>query len=166
MSVLELIRKHQLRAPVNVEGLIRELGLYLDKKGELQPDISGQIEPSPNGSYKITVNKSDHHYRQRFTMAHELGHYLFHRDAIGAGIDDDRMYRSTASGNFYNTIISREQETQANQFAANLLMPAPLVLKAWEERGRDLKAVANLFQVSPAALRIRLEGLLGEPLAA
>lgn len=157
-TALELLTKYQSSAPVDVEGLIREFGITLEK-GELDAEISGQAEPTPDGNFKITVNKADHYFRRRFTMAHELGHILMHRHLIGSGVNDSVAYRSLPSGRFFNRLITPAHEAQANQFAANLLMPSDLVVREWQSIQPDLKRMAASFQVSPAAMRIRLEGL-------
>jgi Zn-dependent peptidase ImmA (M78 family) len=90
----------------------------------LHPDILGQIARTRDG-FAISVQSKDHERRKRFTAAHELGHYLFHRDLLEEGTDDDKAYRSTKRGNFYNQNIKKWHETEANRFAANLLMPPP-----------------------------------------
>ncbi|MDF1585432.1 ImmA/IrrE family metallo-endopeptidase [Marinimicrococcus flavescens] len=158
-TALELIRKYQESSPVDVEGLIRSFGLELVKSRDLDGAILGQITPNDNGSFTITVNKADHYFRQRFTMAHELGHYLMHRHLIGTGVDDNVAYRSTDAGSYYNLRIKQTHEVQANQFAAHLLMPTQLVKEEWERLKPDFKAMAREFQVSPAAMRIRIEGM-------
>lgn len=157
-TVLDLISSYQQSAPVNVEGLIKELGVSLEKDKELNRQVLGQLAPTDVG-YKITVNKNDHYFRQRFTMAHELGHFLMHRELIHGGIDDDTMYRSTNAGTYFNPAITPAHEVQANQFAAYLLMPTELVRREWEACTGDVKAMANKFQVSPAAMQIRVDGL-------
>lgn len=163
-TVLELLTRFQSSAPVDVEGLIKSLGIALEK-GELDPEISGQVEPTPDGSFKITVNKADHYFRRRFTMAHELGHVLLHSTIIRTGVNDSPAYRSLPQGRFFNPMITPAHEAQANQFAANLLMPRDLVTQEWERFRPELKKMAAAFQVSPAALRIRLEGLGLVPVA-
>lgn len=143
--------------PVVIEGIIRELGVLLDKKTVLDPEISGQIE-RVDDTFKISANKSDHYYRQRFTMAHELGHYLYHSDLIGEGVDDNRAFRSTPEGRFYNTKIGSREETQANRFAASILMPKSLVVPMWSQV-QDIESMAKEFQVSHTAMKIRLKSL-------
>lgn len=49
-------------------------------------------------------------------------------------------------------------ETEANNFAASLLMPAHLVYKAWEATG-SIQKTAKIFKVSPVAMSMRLAGL-------
>ena len=94
-------------APVVVKSLIEKLGgrtfdIFYEK-ASLSRDISGMLEKfddddSPDGSssYVISVNSADPDSRQRFTLAHELGHYMLHRDLIINGVDDDRKYKKTA----------------------------------------------------------------------
>jgi hypothetical protein len=158
-DALSIIQSHLTEAPVNIEEIIRSLGIELDKKAELDDDISGQIERLPGGAYKISVNKADHYFRQRFTMAHELAHFLFHRSLIGDGVDDNKAYRSTQTGRFYNTSITREHETQANQFAASILMPESLVRELNEEFHGNLDELSKKLQASKQAISIRLTAM-------
>ncbi|WP_303675111.1 ImmA/IrrE family metallo-endopeptidase [Vampirovibrio chlorellavorus] len=156
-EIRKTISKFISECPVNIEALIRELGLELDPKAKLDEAIAGQIQKLEDGRYKISVNKDDHYFRRRFTMAHELGHYLYHQHLIGNGVDDDKMYRSTSAGDFYNTLIEQRHETEANKFAASVLMPKHLVLKSYYDNKKDINVVAKLWQVSPTALKIRLD---------
>ena len=163
MSTLELahnvITEHQQEAPVNIEGIIRNLGIKLDKKADLDVHISGQIQKLPDNGYQISTNKENHYFRQRFTMAHELGHYLFHRKMIGDGVDDDMMFRSTIEGNFFNQSITQSEETEANQFAASVLMPARLISNLQKEGFNTAAELAKKLQVSETAMSIRLDSL-------
>lgn len=158
-TLVDLIDEFTESAPVNIEALIRAAGLELDKKAELEEGIAGEIARLDDGRYRISANKEDHYYRQRFTLAHELGHYVFHRDLIGDGVDDTKMYRSTEDGNFYNTKIKQQHETEANKFAAVVLMPKDLVVAKVEEGEKDPQVLSKVFQVSPSAMEIRLKGL-------
>ena len=139
--------------PVKVGELATALGLTV-LRSPLQPKISGLIQPSdeaPSG-FQIKVNKYESPERQRFTVAHEIAHYLLHRDDIGAGVVDSIMYRSS---------LTSRKEVEANQLAADLVMPAPLVVKeAKYFRNMDVseaaEALASAFKVSVAAMEIRL----------
>lgn len=157
MSKFNDIVKEHIGPPVNIEGIIRALGLELDKKAELDPEISGQIE-RVGDKYKISANVTDGYFRKRFTMAHELGHYIYHSDLLGEGADDDRKYRSVPDGKFYNTAIKKREETEANRFAASLLMPANLIRQEWA-RNPDVGVMVEKFKVSEPAMLIRLRGL-------
>lgn len=157
-TALDKVREAMTSAPVNVEALIESFGIDLVRQAQLDPAISGEIACLEPGQYRISANKLDHYFRRRFTMAHELGHFLYHRDLIGSGVDDDRAYRSTDRGTFFNKNITPAHEAQANRFAANLLMPAELVTEYFRENN-DVSALATKFQVSKEVMRIRLEGL-------
>lgn len=154
-----VIAAHHRAAPVNIEAMIEDLGINLVRKGNLDPEIAGQIERLTDGSYRITVNSSNNYFRRRFTMAHELAHWILHRDLIEAGVDDTPAYRSTNAGMFFNQNIRPTHETQANQLAAYLLMPDELVRKHFNETGGSLADMAKKFLVSQDAMRIRLQGL-------
>ncbi len=149
------------KPPVNIEALIQLFNIELDKNAALSPGISGEIRKLENGRYKISVNKNDHYFRQRFTMAHELGHFLFHLDKIGDGTNDDIKYRSSEKGAFYNTVMQLKEEMEANKFAASVLMPEDLLINYAHTRMHppQLAELAKQFQVSKAAMEIRLEGL-------
>lgn len=148
--------------PVDVRGIIGALGI--DYVEESRPDsLSGLIEKYGDG-YRIVVNSNHSRPRRRFTAAHELGHYVYHRDLIGDGIYDDAAYRSTdLSGRFKNPKILLEHETQANKFASVLLMPSRLIDRLQLDRDLDfndpddVKMLAGLLDVSERALRIRLK---------
>src|SRR5215217_1945633 len=112
----------QVEAPVKLSELGKALGLSI-KAATLPVGISGEIRPSPDhpGRYVIRVNRHDSPERQRFTVAHEIGHYLLHRNQIGNGITDDVLYRST---------LTDRREAEANRVAADILMPSHLVARA------------------------------------
>ena len=85
--------------------------------------------------------------RRRFTIAHEIGHFVLHRNKIDREVIDDRLYRSR---------LDSDLEVQANDFAAFLLMPWDLIVREME-RGRDtVEELAQAFEVSKSAMSIRL----------
>lgn len=157
--------------PVNIEGLIRSYDIELDKNADLPAGIHGQIERDASGQYKISIQKNDHYYRKRFTMAHELGHFLYHKEQIGNGVNDNRMYRSTNGRR-----IPDELEIEANKYAAAVLMPDDSVLEYARDRGvlsiQDgtivedaLKELAIAFQVSTEAMTYKINKLKDKILA-
>ncbi|WP_420411289.1 ImmA/IrrE family metallo-endopeptidase [Roseibium sp.] len=155
MMIVDAIRRAQRQYPVDVIGLCRDLGISVHE-AYLADDVSGELVPIAGGHYQINVNASHPKTRQRFTIAHELGHFVHHRNLIGAGIDDDRAYRSTNAGRYHNTMIGPAQETQANRFAANLLMPQHLIDRLQQEGKRTPNEQAYALGVSRSAMRIRL----------
>lgn len=163
-DIMDRIAEFRTAAPVNIEGAIRSLGIELRKNcTDLEAGISGQIRRLPDGRFEISTPKAEHYFRQRFTMAHELGHFILHRDLIGDGLDDDQLYRSTLKGRFYNTAIKLIHEAQANAFAANFLMPEELLLEAIKggapDAKTDVKKLTGQFMVSPSAMTWRLKAL-------
>ena len=108
---------------------------------------SGRCVITDSGECVIIVNPSDSVQRQRFTVAHELGHALFDQE----GIHERRETK-------YNIDNYRKNEARMNRFAAALIMPEDEVKVAFDS-GKNLKEIADLFGVSQTAMRIRLERL-------
>lgn len=152
-DIRALIAQFQDEPPVRLPELARALGVSV-KAATLGPGISGEIRPTPDGAgYVIRINRHDPPKRQRFTVAHELAHFILHRDEIGNGIEDDVLYRSG---------LSDRREQQANRLAADILMPENLLdeaKEAAEEKGvGDIPMyLAELFGVSEAAMRIKVD---------
>lgn len=147
---MKVIAKHWDSTPVPIDEIIREIGLPLGYEA-LADNISGYIERQ-NGSYRIVVNSNHAPTRRRFTAAHELGHYVFHRDLLGEGVGDNRAYRTEGTER-PNANIRPIHERQANSFAANVLMPRHRLMNVGHE---TTAALAERFGVSQEAMRIRL----------
>lgn len=149
---LALIARHHGELPVKLSSLAKSLGLEV-VASTLPPGISGEIRPGQDGKYVVRVNRHDSKRRQRFTVAHEIAHYLLHRDQIGDGIVDDVLYRSS---------LSDAREAEANRLAADILMPRAELAAELRRLGgvptEDVvSALAVKFGVSDVAMRIRLE---------
>jgi Zn-dependent peptidase ImmA (M78 family) len=118
----------------------------------LPPNVSGKIFRDPlNGGpsgFSIGVNAKEHDLRKRFTIAHEIAHFLLHRAKLENGdLTDDTMYWSG---------LSTEEEAQANNLAAQILMPYELIQRLINSGVKDVESLAERFQVSKAAMTIRL----------
>ncbi|SMD08015.1 protein of unknown function [Fulvimarina manganoxydans] len=138
--------------PVDVREMSKALGIRIETKA-LPDSISGKIERVGlfGDDYVITVNSGHSATRQRFTIAHEIAHFILHRDLIGDGIVDDALYRDHRLGD--------ERERQANRYAASLLMPRRQVREAWDNGAITKGALARAFDVSPAVAEIRMREL-------
>lgn len=147
---VKVISQHWDSTPVPIDQIISDIGLPLCYEA-MADNISGYIERS-NGSYRIVVNANHAPTRQRFTAAHELGHYVFHRDLLGEGVGDNRAYRTEGTER-PNANIRPIHERQANSFAANVLMPRHRLTDVGHE---TTQALAERFGVSQEAMRIRL----------
>lgn len=152
---LDTIFKYMENAPVDVRALAFDLGIKVVDK-DLEDATSGSIEKK-DGQYVITVNMNHSENRKRFTIAHELGHFLMHDDIIDDGIFDNKLYRSTEGR--HNQFISQIHETQANKFAASVLMPKTLIQKLIADGINDASQLASILGVSEHAMRIRLDNL-------
>ena len=136
--------------PVDPFAIAERLGIKVHFE-KLGADTAGFIIRRPGEPVvRAYLNSSDASVRQRFTMAHELGHFAQHRDEAEMGYVDERAALASAG-------IDRS-EIWANEFAAELLMPAATVSKWWAE-GKSPEEMAKRFGVSSAALGFRLQNL-------
>lgn len=134
--------------PMDVFGLAAALDLKIQRVS-LPNNISGYLKEI-NGKWEIGVNSLHHPNRQRFTIAHELGHYFLHRDR--APFEDGLLFRKE------NQLNSLERE--ANQFASLLLMPSHEFRRALNNQ--HISEVAKMFGVSEQAARYRLQHIQNE----
>lgn len=150
----KIIRKHQAQAPVSVIAIAIDLGLKVHLVSQWDNQISGMIrKDSSHGGesgYAIFVNDKHAETRRRFTIAHEIAHFILHQDLIGDGIVEDALLR--ASG------LNNSVERQANSMAADILMPWHL-LDVEITKGRTIEALASLFKVSRDAMSYRILGV-------
>lgn len=96
------------------------------------------------GTWVIVINGRESKRRQRFTLAHEIKHIIDYRHI-------DVAYPSTMT-------MSHKQRTEAacDFFAGCLLVPSPWLKAAWQSGIQDVKALAELFEVSHPAIQTRL----------
>lgn len=138
-------------APVEVRDVANRLGLAVYQM-PLASGVSGVLlrEPSyktPSG-FAILVNGAEPYVRQRFTAAHEIGHYVLHRDQIGNRVEDNYLLRAEG--------MSDAIEVEANKFAADMLMPWPLLNAHIQAGHSSVSSLAAIFQVSEIAMAIRI----------
>jgi hypothetical protein len=134
------------REPVSMRDVISALNLELVAKTHEPFTSEAALEPLGDGR-AIVVNGSGDSGRRRFTIAHEIGHFVLHPERC-------RPERGGAVNE-----AGRREEREADAFAAELLMPEPLVREAVSEHGPDAGRLAHRFQVSLAAMRTRLRVL-------
>ncbi|MEQ9163174.1 MAG: ImmA/IrrE family metallo-endopeptidase, partial [Ilumatobacter fluminis] len=110
----------------------------------------------------IVVNGQHADVRQRFTIAHELGHFLLHR---GRPVIVDHLTRAHVNmRDETSSLATSTEEIAANQFAASLLMPTDWVTSAINSldhlsSSRQVAALASTFDVSEQAMEYRLINL-------
>ncbi len=145
-------------APVPVFDIVRKLGIIL-RVGPLPEELSGFLVRK-GGKVVIGVNSLHPKQRQAFTVAHELGHLRLHRDDSFVDRGFSFYFRNERSSQAVD-----QKEVQANQFAAELLMPAHLLEPLLNGRSVDvgdehfINSLAKQFQVSSQAMTFRLINL-------
>lgn len=157
-SELKVVERHLSHAPVDLAAAFGELGIRYAEQ-PIHTGESGWIERD-NDEYQIVVNSQEPEPRRRFTAAHELAHYLLHRDLMNHGSKmnrhTDRLFDDRHANE--ESPFKPYHEVQANRLAARIVMPAALV-KKWHATGLDTVQLAEKFRVSRAAMAIRLETL-------
>lgn len=158
---VELLRRHKIKEPpVDVAVIAEKEGAKVVFQ-DLEAHISGVLVQKDKTA-TIGVNALHHPNRQRFSVAHELGHYLMHAERPAVFVDEILVhFRADATSD-----PADPRETEANAFAAAVLMPADWLKN--DLRGRNIDALfgevpleklARRYRVSQLALSIRLVNL-------
>lgn len=172
----------QLNPPI-----VDDLHWIADAKKMRKDAILGALDVGEKQIY-ISESVEDHPGRYRFTLAHEVGHWVLHRHLYYR----DRSQTSLFGEKPIPDIVCRSdqsqdpREYQANRFAASLLMPRRMLLSTMTEVSKShgilpeelltdsqvrlltdtIANVANLYEVSKQAAGIRLRELIGQPMNA
>lgn len=148
-SFSDLLREY----PVRLGEVAKRLGVKV-LLSTLPRGTSGQIGQE-DGEFVIRINRHEAKHRQRFTLAHELAHYLLHRDKIVAegGWSENVLLRSGQPANI---------EYEANRLASDLVIPSDQLSAATAEYIGPLTSemiddLARRFGVSTAAMEIKLQ---------
>jgi Zn-dependent peptidase ImmA (M78 family) len=122
--VQDLLTRHSIPSPpVPVEDLARALGADIQRR-PAEDELSGfLLRDNKEQRAVIGVNSNHPQNRQRFTIAHELGHFLLHETEKMHVDRDDRGFQVKLRSKGAASDISVD-EREANLFAAELLMPA------------------------------------------
>jgi len=139
------------KVPVDIVGIAKAYGISV-YEGELNNEISGAIRyDSKNNKFEILINKNNAKSRQRFTIAHELGHYFLHRDMLkNSDVHIDTLYRIVAQIDKQ----TKEQEKEVDYFAGALLMNKLTIEELIDNY--NIEELAEIFNVSTSAMTVRL----------
>lgn len=147
------IDRHLREYPVKLGAIAHSLGVKV-LLSTLPRGTSGQIGQE-GGEFVIRINRHESKHRQRFTLAHELAHYLLHKDRIEAegGWSENILLRSGQPDNI---------EFEANRLASDLVMPSALIAEATKEyigpmTSEVIEDLSLRFGVSTAAMEIKLQ---------
>lgn len=143
---------------IDVESIAKDLGCSIEYSYLVSKAGSHDYETS-----LITVNKFDPHYRQRFTIAHEIAHNVYNHSGIRNRVTHDQDL-DEKDKSYVDILIER----QANDFASKLLMPKKLLLEVKnnlieineiQNKKQEIVKLAEKFNVSYIAMEYRLEAV-------
>ena len=159
----QLLRDESLlELPVNLEALAQTRRIFVQEMDSDEEGVSGMLLRHGDTFGILYSTQIPNIGFQRFSIAHELGHYFIdgHLDQIPF---DDNMHRSRAgfvSNNYY--------EREADHFAAGLLMPITPVRRIIDRSPRgfgSIKAIQQETNASLTAAAIRYVGITDEAVA-
>jgi Zn-dependent peptidase ImmA (M78 family) len=160
----------EIKAPVDVESIAAMLNIRIEPDYSLElKNIVGEIL-FENERAIIRINPYQNSYspRKRFTIAHEIGHFCLHRTMSKDGFIDS-MSSMSRTESYWDS-----KESEANNFAAQLLMPKDLIIRDGQQVIDSYKAafntasitiyafierMADKFDVSSKAMEYRLKNL-------
>ncbi len=134
--------------PFEIDEFIRHLGVRIRREA-MNDDVSGYLK-YVDGTWVIGVNNLHHPRRQRFTLAHELAHYVLHKNSSGEFVDKV-LFRSLNA--------ESPKEREANEFAAKLLMPDEEFRQFVQNDSKIIEDIAEHFDVSALAVKLRAKNL-------
>lgn len=152
-EIRQKIDEHLAEHPVKLGAIAKSLGIKV-LLSTLPRGTSGQIGQE-DGSFVIRINRHEAKHRQRFTLAHEIAHYLLHRNRIVAegGWSENVLLRSGQPANV---------EYEANRLASDLVIPSAQLAEATKEYSGPMTTeviedLARRFGVSTTAMEIKLQ---------
>ncbi len=158
------------RPPVPIERICQELKLRVVYDDQLFETSSVLIQ-QPSGELILGINSRHAPRRQRFSLAHELGHALLHNSSAKQS-DDGKAFVSRPLQVLFRDGLAGQGtdavEIDANTFAAALLMPEGMVRESFNRAPRDqlsattdalVNELADLYDVSSQAMSFRLVNL-------
>lgn len=155
VEIRSIVDRHLLEIPVKLGAMAENLGIKV-LLSTFSLGISGKIG-SENGNFVIRINRHEVRYRQRFTLAHEISHFLLHRD----------MIESSEDGVWSENVLLRSSaplkcEYEANRLASDLIIPSDRLLEETKSIDRfitdeGVQGLANKFDVSVPAMKLKLQ---------
>jgi Zn-dependent peptidase ImmA (M78 family) len=154
-DILQSIHYKENQVELNKIG---DLHKIIIRSSDLPMEVSGVLDCRDRSRPIILVNNSHHENRRNFTIAHELGHFFLH------GIGGVHMDQATFFRKEDVPPAHAKMEREANQFAAQLLMPEDILVSKFHEFSRTntdrlISHLADYFHVSEDAMFYRLKNL-------
>lgn len=142
--------------------LIREVEDMTEAPGlgeERSTNVSGLLLTGPGEIWVNAAEARQWEGRKRFTICHELGHYVIHQDSLEPTVFCRRIEVVDEAEPGPVVDPRAELEREADAFAAALLMPAALVSARRVALDDDLAALCADFGASEKAMRYRLQAV-------
>ncbi|EKO3466648.1 ImmA/IrrE family metallo-endopeptidase [Vibrio fluvialis] len=145
-DIIDIAKENSVATtPLDLPSLCHVLGIGI-KYIPLENNISGKLHHD-GSRWVINVNSLHHPRRQRFTIAHELGHYFLHR-----GSQD--KYEDTT---FHRGKDYSQKELEADNFAGALLMPKDEFTRFIRNNSNKIDDIAEYFGTSSLAIKKRAD---------
>lgn len=161
-KAIDFLKQAKIKSvPVPVEKLAK----LLDAEIQFEPfagELYGMVHRNADGTAVIGVNSLDAPTRRRFTIAHEIGHLVLHSDEH---LHVDEKFPIRLQRDDKSSLGTDKTEVEANQFAAELLMPRDLLIRAVKaipeniDVEQAIELLARKYEVSPQAMSLRLTAL-------
>lgn len=152
------------KAPVNVGLIVKKAGISLEET-DLGEDMSGLLFVHLDKAV-IAYSSRQGIQRKRFTIAHELGHYMLHKELNSDTVFVDKDFIVKYRSNKLYSDVEMRQEQEANAFAAALLMPKDFIFEELNKESLQslqeselIERLATIFEVSVPAMTFRLTNL-------
>lgn len=157
----------------DIEAAVESFGIKVKYSDMLHIKTSEEISGYArvvNGRPEIVVNALQNFPRQRFTIAHELGHILLHWEWFPGKVLPEDLVEISYRKEIYLTTDERIREIQANNFAAEFLAPLQAVVEFLlnidkTDKEVQITEISNKFKISNLAASYRWEkaqGVLNE----
>lgn len=139
----------------DIKAIVSGLGGSVEIEDTLlsDPEHTGSLYVNGSRDFRILVPSHTSPERDRFTIAHEFGHFVLHY-----------LWKKQQDVNYPDKVVafrkgSKRIEWEANWFAAAFLMPSLDFKKVYEAKAGDLWQIANHFRVSTKAAEVRAKDL-------
>lgn len=158
----KLLEQYNIVFPIDVRFIAKNLGLQIIEDEDLEEDVSGMLVIKDDKGF-IVVNRNHPPNRKRFTIAHEIGHYILHSsnqkifmEGKNKSLQVFPRDKGASEGIYKN-------EIEANAFAAELLMPKDEVCNRVYQKEimneNMIEELAHEFGVSKKSMEYRLTNL-------
>ena len=146
-----MLRSANVKAPpVDLRAVAGACGLRYEEVDYFPDDVDALIVTNDDGAVAV-VNRKQSVRRRRFSCAHEIGHFVLHRDM--SVLEDSVSIDLPPTGEDGSTVSATERE--ANLFAGDLLVPLEYLKKVFRP-GMTAADVAQVFEVSESVAAIAI----------